>query len=100
MSNEKCDLVHPNGVKEKKMEVIGGYTIKYHANGKTMWSKGKMIDGNPDGYWEWYRPDGTIKRSGYFNMGEPVGEWITYDSKGQKYNSTHRGDNKKASKGD
>jgi hypothetical protein len=24
-------------------------------------------------------------------MGEPVGEWITYDSKGQKHNSTHRG---------
>ncbi|MGD9568701.1 MAG: hypothetical protein AB7V48_10305 [Sedimentibacter sp.] len=27
---------------------------------------------NPDGYWEWYRPDGTIKRLGYFNMGEPL----------------------------
>lgn len=98
MTNEKCDLVHPNGVKEKKMEVIDGYTIKYHASGKTMWSKGKMIDGNPDGYWEWYRPDGTIKRSGYFSMGEPVGEWITYDSKGQKHNSTHRGDNRRETK--
>ena len=100
MSNEKCDLIHPNGVKEKKFEVIDGYTVKYHANGKTMWSKGKMIDGNPDGYWEWYRSDGTIKRSGYFNKGEPVGEWITYDNKGQKYNSTQRGDKKKASTGD
>lgn len=45
MTEEKCDLVHANGVKEKKMEVINGYTIKYHANGKTMWSKGKMMDG-------------------------------------------------------
>jgi antitoxin component YwqK of YwqJK toxin-antitoxin module len=74
MNNEKCDLVHPNG--------------------KTMWSKGKMIDGQPDGYWEWYRQDGTIKRSGYFSMGKPVGDWITYDRKGQKYNSTYRGNNK------
>ncbi len=87
MTNEKCDLVHPNGVREKKMEVIDGYTIKYHANGKTVWSKGKIINGNPEGYWEWYRKDGTLKRSGNFENGEPVGEWITYDSKGQKYNS-------------
>ncbi|MBS3872442.1 MAG: hypothetical protein KGZ92_06215 [Firmicutes bacterium] len=88
MSDEKCDLVHPNGVKEKKIAVVDGYTIKYHANGKTMWSKGKMIDGNPDGYWEWYRLDGTIKRSGYFERGNPVGEWISYDSAGAKYSST------------
>jgi len=88
VSDEKCDLVHPNGVKEKKIAVVDGYTIKYHANGKTMWSKGKMIDGNPDGYWEWYRLDGTIKRSGYFERGNPVGEWISYDSAGAKYSST------------
>ncbi len=94
MTDEKCDLVSPNGVKEKKMEVIDGFTVKYHANGKTMWSKGKMAEGKPDGYWEWYRTDGTIKRSGYFTMGEPVGEWITYDGKGQKYTSAFRGDSK------
>ena len=64
---------------EKKTEIIDGYTIKYHANGKTRWSKGKVEDGQPVGYWEWYRVDGTIKRSGHFRNGEPVGEWITYD---------------------
>lgn len=90
MNNEKCDLIHPNGVKEKKMEVIDGYTIKYHANGTTIWSKGKIVDGDPHGYWEWYRPDGTIKRSGYFDMGEPIGEWITFDNKGKKHKSTNR----------
>lgn len=46
MNNENCNLIHPNGVKEK--------------------------------------------RSGYFDMGEPVGEWITYDSKGKKHKSTNR----------
>ncbi|MFJ5762884.1 hypothetical protein ACIQAA_27955 [Neobacillus sp. NPDC093182] len=34
MENEKCDIIHPNGVKEKKLEMIDGYTIKNHANGK------------------------------------------------------------------
>ena len=90
MKNEKCDLVHPNGVKEKKMEVVDGYTIKYHANSDTVWSKGKMINDKADGYWEWYRSDGTIKRSGYFDMGEPVGEWVTYDSEGKKYKTTSK----------
>ncbi|MDO3410591.1 hypothetical protein QWJ34_12535 [Saccharibacillus sp. CPCC 101409] len=91
MDNENCDLNQPNGVKDKKSEVVDGFTIKYHANGRTMWSKGKMIEDKPDGYWEWYRIDGTLKRSGHFDKGEPVGEWITYDSKGNKHKATDRG---------
>ncbi|CAM4473647.1 antitoxin component YwqK of YwqJK toxin-antitoxin module [Paenibacillus endophyticus] len=90
MENEKCDLTPKSAVKQKNVDVINGYTIKYHANGKTMWSKGKVIDDQPEGYWEWYRLDGTIKRSGYFDKGEPVGEWITYDSQGMKYKVTSR----------
>lgn len=69
----------------KKSEIIDGYTIKYHANGKTRWSKGKIVNGQTEGYWEWYRLDGTLKRSGYFDKGEPVGEWTTYDEKGNVY---------------
>jgi antitoxin component YwqK of YwqJK toxin-antitoxin module len=90
METDQCDIIHPNGVKEKKQTVIDGYTIKYHASGKTMWSKGKVIDDQPDGYWEWYRTDGTLKRSGYFEKGEPVGEWVTYNNKGEKYKTTNR----------
>ncbi len=74
----------------KKSEVINGETIKYHANGKTIWSKGRIVDGNPEGYWEWYRIDGTIKRSGQFEKGEPAGEWTTYDEKGEPYKVTKR----------
>ena len=95
MNNEACDIVPSPApkpkVKEKKLEVIDGFTIKYHANGKTRWSKGKMVGDKTDGYWEWYRPDGTLKRSGYFNLGEPVGEWTTYDESGQVYKVTDRG---------
>lgn len=79
-----------NTFKAKKSEVINGETIKYHANGKTIWSKGKVIDGKAEGYWEWYRIDGTIKRSGEFEKGEPVGEWTTYDNKGKPYKVTKR----------
>jgi antitoxin component YwqK of YwqJK toxin-antitoxin module len=77
-------------MKEKKCDVVDGVTIKYHANGKTIWSKGKMKSGAPDGYWEWFRIDGTIKRSGSFRDGEPVGDWVTYDAKGERYKVTNR----------
>lgn len=75
----------------KKSEVIDGYTVKYHANGTTRWSKGRIENGNPVGYWEWYRIDGTLKRSGHFETGEPVGEWITYDKDGRSHKVTDRG---------
>lgn len=74
----------------KRVEIIDGYTIKYHANDRTRWSKGKIVDGKPDGYWEWYRNDETLKRSGHFDKGEVVGEWVTYDSQGQPYKSTQK----------
>lgn len=89
MKDENSDLKPAKNVKEKKQEVIDGVTIKYHANGKTIWSKGKVIDDQPEGYWEWYRTDGTLKRSGHFEKGEPVGEWVTYDSKGDHYKTTN-----------
>ena len=72
-------------MRNQKTEVVDGYTIKYHANGKTMFAKGKVKDDEPEGYWEWYRPDGTLKRSGHFDKGVPVGEWITYDQQGKVY---------------
>ena len=77
--------------REQKTEVVDGYLIKYHANGRTRWSRGKVVDGHPDGYWEWYRPDGTLKRSGHFRLGETVGEWITYDQTGSPYKVTDKG---------
>lgn len=77
-------------MKDKKTKVVRGYTIKYHANGKTVFSKGKVKNGKADGYWEWYRPDGTLKRSGYFKDGEVAGEWITYDQKGKVFKITQK----------
>lgn len=75
----------PKSVADKKTEIVAGFTIKYHANGRTIWSKGKIVDGKAEGYWEWYRLDGTLKRSGYFEQVEPVGMWTTYDRDGNVY---------------
>lgn len=80
---------------EKFTKVINGFTIKYYANGTSMWSKGKFLNDEPHGYWEWYRLDGGRKRSGHFEHGNPVGEWITYDSKGVIYKVTNKSQTKK-----
>ena len=77
-------------IKDKKTEIIDGVAIKYRANGTTIWSKGKILNGKPEGYWEWFRIDGTIKRSGSFVNGEPIGEWITYDNKGKPYRTSQK----------
>ena len=74
----------------KESAVIDGYTIKYHASGASVWSKGKVQEDAPEGYWEWYRPDGTLKRSGHFANGVPVGEWTTYDQQGKVYKVTKK----------
>ena len=61
--------------------------IDYHKGG-TIRAKGMTCEGELDGYWEWFRADGTIMRSGHFKMGERVGEWTTYDKAGKVYKVT------------
>ena len=88
MNQDHCDLNDKKSGTEKKTEIIDGMTVKYHANGKTVWSRGLIVGGQPEGYWQWYRPDGTLNRSGHFKQGEPVGEWTTYDGQVQAYKTT------------
>jgi len=61
--------------------------VKYHNDG-SVWAKGQMLDGEPHGYFEWFRKDGVIMRSGYFENGKQVGEWTTYDKKGKIFKVT------------
>ena len=44
-----------------------------------------MLGDNPEDYWQWFRRDGTIMRSGYFKNGRQTGEWTTYNTKGKVY---------------
>ncbi|MGE8941073.1 toxin-antitoxin system YwqK family antitoxin [Leptospira interrogans] len=60
----------------------------YHKDGSVR-AKGWRHDGELDGYWEWFRKDGTKVRSGHFDNGKRCGEWTTYDAKGSVYKVTH-----------
>jgi antitoxin component YwqK of YwqJK toxin-antitoxin module len=60
---------------------------EYHTDG-SIHARGNMLDGVPDGYWEWFRLDGTKMRSGYFKKGVQVGEWVTYDRQGRPHKVT------------
>jgi len=72
----------------KKPSQAKNHYLKYHADG-TVWAKGTMVDGQPNGYWEWFRKDGTKMRSGHFEKGRQVGEWTAYDKKGKVYKVTN-----------
>lgn len=71
--------------------------LHYHKDG-SLWAKGQMVDETPDGYWEWYRKDGTRLRSGNFKLGVQVGDWTTYDKTGAVYKVTQMNEGKKALK--
>ena len=63
--------------------------IEYHRDGSVC-AKGQTLNDVLEGYWEWFRKDGTKMRSGYFENGVQVGEWTTYDKKGKVYKVTKR----------
>ncbi len=66
-----------------------GVHVEHHRDGSVR-ARGTVLGGQPEGYWEWYRLDGTRLRSGHFTGGEPVGEWTTYDRRGEVHKVTRR----------
>jgi len=67
-----------------------GKTRRYYSNGVTEYT-GSIRNGQMHGYWEWFRRDGTLKRSGKFKAGDPIGDWTTYDTSGQPHKVTRKG---------
>lgn len=63
--------------------------VERHSDG-SVWGKGDLVDGLQEGYWEWFRKDGTKMRSGYFDKGKQVGMWTTYDKQGRTYKVTSK----------
>ena len=61
--------------------------VEYYKDGSVK-GIGMLADGRMDGYWEWFRKDGTKLRSGHFIQGKQTGEWTTYDRKGAVYKVT------------
>ena len=91
----EVDEVFPKALLKKiitrKIELINesfpnskGKVFEFYTNG-FLKAKGSRKNGELHGYWEWYRKDGTIMRSGNFKSGLQVGEWITYDATGSVY---------------
>ncbi len=68
-------------------KISGKKQTVYHQDG-SIWAKGKMNGKNRDGYWEWFRKDGSKMRSGYFDKGKQIGKWTTYDRKSKIYKIT------------
>ncbi len=70
-------------------EFTDGVHVERHRDGSVR-ARGPVVDGRPHGYWEWFRLDGTMMRSGWFDSGVTVGEWTTYDTTGVPYKVTNR----------
>ena len=64
-----------------------GVHVERHRDGSVR-ARGPVVGGQPHGYWEWFRLDGTRLRSGSFDQGRQVGEWTTYDSTGAPFKTT------------
>jgi antitoxin component YwqK of YwqJK toxin-antitoxin module len=62
----------------------------FYQNGNPRY-KGKLKDSKMHGYWEFFRKDGTIMRSGSFHLGNQVGVWTTYDQTGHPHKETDFG---------
>ena len=54
----------------------------YHKDG-SLWAKGNIVKGKPDGFWVWLRKEGSKMRSGYFTKGKPRGKWTTFNRQGK-----------------
>ncbi|WP_137846218.1 hypothetical protein [Microbacterium sp. 2FI] len=61
--------------------------VKLHRDG-SVWARGFMAGDDMEGYWEWFRLDGTLMRSGTFDRGRQVGVWTTYDKTGAPHKET------------
>lgn len=61
---------------------------RHHHKDGSLWVVGQTSNGKAEGYWEWFRKDGTKLRSGHFSGGTQVGEWTTYDKSGKVYKVT------------
>lgn len=46
-------------------------------------ARGFMEGSEQTGYWEWFRRDGTLLRSGYFEAGRPIGPLTEHDESGR-----------------
>ncbi|MDR1430690.1 MAG: hypothetical protein LBI99_01040 [Propionibacteriaceae bacterium] len=76
--------------RKRLQKIIKGVTYKFYPDDVSVWSKGRYVDGMAHGYWVWYHRDGTVKRTGFFDMGTMVGSWFSYDEAGMLQQAIRR----------
>jgi antitoxin component YwqK of YwqJK toxin-antitoxin module len=52
--------------------------LYYYDNGALM-SKGKLLNGLPDGLWQFYNQQGGLTRTGIYKNGKKIGRWLEGD---------------------
>jgi len=55
-----------------------GITSFYYDNGVTM-SRGQLMNGLPDGLWQFYNQQGGLTRMGVYQNGKKIGRWLEGD---------------------
>lgn len=50
--------------------------------------RGEYLGEEMHGYWEFYRKDGSLMRSGSFSNGKQIGIWKTFDRDGKLVKET------------
>lgn len=65
----------------------------FYDNGKPRY-RGEMSNGQMHGFWEFFRRDGSIMRSGSFEYGIQVGMWTTFDRNGTVVKQTQMKNNR------
>jgi hypothetical protein len=72
---------------KRSSNAAGTPHIIHHKDG-SIWAKGSMLGGKMHGYWEFFRKDGSMMRSGSFDREQQVGAWTTYDTNGKAFKVT------------
>ena len=60
----------------------------FYENGLSRF-KGDYLNGEMHGFWEFFRKDGSLMRSGTFDRGVQVGVWKPFDRTGRLVKETN-----------
>lgn len=53
--------------------------------------KGEYLNGKMHGFWQFFRKDGSLMRSGSFDQDRQIGIWKTFDRDGRLVKKTNFG---------
>lgn len=65
----------------------GKSEIAHYANGQVKF-RGRYLEDEMHGEWEFFRTDGSKMRAGAFDRGKQIGVWRTYDRAGKVVKET------------